>query len=217
MKNSILLFALINVNAYGQLTYTQAQDSLRKYHLGVSTYFDGFSGHPSYGAGINLTKDGGAAGFGDGDNGLELIKLDKTGKTQWRKSIKKQFQETEAQCVALDSLGNFYVFMLNYNPNGYRGGSERVVCFSNKGVLLWDKMLGAYTLMNNPIVSYVRTRDAGRIEMRGHVVKQKPLDGKDPVYSYWQGWYNSKGILTTKTGDAIDWKKPEWQNKFKPE
>lgn len=217
MKNIILLLVLLSVNAYGQLTFQQAQDSLSKYHLGSSTYFNDFNGHASYGAGINLTKDGGAVGFGDGDNGLELIKLDKTGKTQWRKSIKKQFEEVEPQCVALDSLGNFYVFMLNYNPKGYRGGSERVVCFSSKGVLLWDKMLGAYTLVNNPVISYVRTRDAGRIEMRGHVVKTKPVEGKDPVYYYWQGWYNSKGILTTKIGDVIDWSKPEWQSKFKPE
>jgi hypothetical protein len=217
MKNIIVLFILISASAYGQLTLHQAQDSLQKYHLGVSTYFNDFLGHAGYGAGVNLTKDGGAVGFGDGDNGLELIKLDKTGKTQWRKGIKKLFEEVEPQCVALDSLGNFYVFMLNYNPKGYRGGAERVVCFSSKGVLLWDKMLGAYTLINNPTVSYVRMRDAGRIEMRGHIVKQNPLEGKDPVYNYWQGWYNSKGVLTTKTGDVLDWKKPEWQKKFKPE
>jgi len=142
MKNTVFLFVLISASTYGQLTLRQAQDSLQHYHLGVSTYFSDFLGHAAYGAGVNLTKDGGAVGFGDGDNGLELIKLDKTGKTQWRKSIKKQFEETEAQCVALDSLGNFYVFMLNYNPAGYRGGSERVVCFSSKGVQLCDKMLG---------------------------------------------------------------------------
>jgi hypothetical protein len=217
MKYTILLLFIVNFHAYSQLTFQQAQDSLRKYHLGVSTYFEEFEGHALYGAGINLTKDGGAAGFGDGDNGLELIRLDKSGKLQWRKSIKKQFEETEAQCVALDSFGNFYLFMLNYNPDGYRGGSERVVCFSSKGILLWDKMLGNYTLLNNPVVSYVRTLDDGRIEMRGHIVKEEPLPGQDPLYYYWQGWCNGKGVLTTKTGDVIDWKNPEWMSKFKPE
>jgi hypothetical protein len=217
MKYTFLILFIVNVQAYSQLTFQRAQDSLRKYHLGVSTYFDEFQGHELYGAGVILTKDGGAAGFGDGDNGLELIKLDKSGIVQWRRTIKKQFEETETQCVAQDKLGNFYLFMLNYNPDGYRGGSERLVCFSSKGLLLWDKMLGNYTLLNNPVVSYVRTLDDGRIEMRGHIVKDKPLEGKDPLYYYWQGWCNSSKELTTKTGELIDWKKPEWKIKFKPE
>lgn len=217
MKYTFLIFFLVNIQAYSQLTFKQAQDSLQKYHLGVSTYFAEFEGHELYGAGINLTKDGGAVGFGDGDNGLELIKLDKTGKIQWRKSIKKQFEETEPQCVAQDGPGNFYLFMLNYNPKGYRGGSERLVCLNNKGILLWDKMLGNYTLVNNPVVSYVKTLDDGRIEMRGHIVKEKPLPGKDPLYYFWQGVCNSKGIITAKTGDVIDWKNPDWKTKFKPE
>ena len=217
MKYAIILLFFVSIQAYSQLTFKQAQDSLRKYHLGVSTYFDDFLGRESYGAGVVLTKDGGATGFGDGDNGLELIKLDKTGKTEWRKSINKQFEEIEAQCVAMDKQGNYYVFMLNYNPAGYRGGSERLVCFSNKGEMLWDKMLGPYTLLNNPVVSYVRTLDDGRLEMRGHIVIEKPLEGKDPVYHYWQGWCNSKGEITTKTGDVIVWENPEWMKKFKPE
>ncbi len=217
MRYTVIIFFLVNIQAYSQLTFQQAQDSLRKYRLGTSTYFDEFEGHDSYGARINLTKDGGAVGFGDGDNGLELIKLDKTGNVQWRKSIKKLYDETEAQCVALDNLGNFYCFMLTYNSKVYRGGSERLVCFSNKGVLLWEKMLGPFATVNNPTVSYVRTLNDGRIEMRGHIVKEKPLPGKDPSYHFWQGWYNSKGILTTKTGDIIDWKNPDWKLKFKPE
>lgn len=217
MKYTIFVLLFVNIQAYSQLTFQQAQDSLLKFHLGVSTYFADFEGHESYGAGINLTKDGGAVGFGDGDNGLELIKLDKTGKVQWRKSLKKQFDETEPQCVAQDMLGNFYLFMLHYNSKVYRGGSERLVCFSNKGVLLWEKMLGTFALLNNPIVSYVRTLDDGRIEIRGHIVKERPLPEKDPLYHFWQGWCNSKGVLTTKTGDVIDWKNPEWKTKFKPE
>src|SRR6187431_574889 len=104
MKNIIFVLVFISASTYGQLTLRQAQDSLQKYHLGVSTYFNDFLDHPGYGAGVNLTKDGGAVGFGDGDNGLELIKLDKTGKTQWRKGLKKQFEEIEPQCVALDTL-----------------------------------------------------------------------------------------------------------------
>src|SRR5690349_17895959 len=102
MKNFIWLLLTINGCAFGQLTFPQAQDSLQKYHLGVSTYFADFLGKKSYGAGINLTLDGGAVGFGDGDNGLELIRLDKTGKVLWTKKMKKQFEEVEPQCVAQD-------------------------------------------------------------------------------------------------------------------
>jgi hypothetical protein len=211
----LLFFACVTV--YGQITIQRAQDSLQQYHLGTSTYFEDFMGHSGYGARVILTTDGGAAGFGDGDNGTELIKLDKNGKVQWRKKIKKQFEETEPQCVVQDNLGNFYVFILNYNPNGYRGGAERVICFNKAGTLLWDKILGTYTLLNRPTVSYVHMLKDGRIEMRGHVVREKPAEGKDPSYHYWQGWYSSKGILTEKTGEIIDWSNPVWQEKFKPE
>jgi len=217
MRSILLIFLFTSVSSFAQLTIKTAQDSLQKYHLGWSTYFEDFIGHPGYGTGVILTVDGGAAGFGDGDNGLELIKLYKTGKVAWRKKIKKQFENMEPQCVAQDNLGNFYVFMLNYNPNGYRGGSERVVCFNKIGTLLWDKMLGPYTLLNNPTVSSVRMTKDGKIEMRGHVVKEKPAEGQDPKYHYWQGWFDSKGVLTQKVGDYIDWSKPEWQAKFKPE
>jgi hypothetical protein len=217
MRYLLMLVFFLNLTAYGQLTVNQAQDSLQKFHLGTSTYFTDFLAHPGYGASVILTRDGGAVGFGDGDNGLELIKLDKKGAIQWRKGIKRRFESIEPQCVAQDSLGKLYVFILNYNPAGYRGGSEQVICFSKTGTQLWDKMLGPYTLLNNPTVSYVRTLKDGRIEMRGHVVREKPLPEKDPVYRYWQGWYDSKGVLTVKTGDVIDWANPEWMKKFKPE
>jgi hypothetical protein len=217
MRSILIILLFVSATSYGQLTIERAQDSLRKYHLGTSTYFESFMGHPGYGAQVILTVDGAAAGFGDGDNGLELIKLNKNGSVQWRKKMKKQFEETEAQCVAQDNAGNFYVFMLNYNPNGYRGGAERVICFNKSGILLWAKILGTYTLLNRPTVSYVHMLKDGRIEMRGHIAKEKPIEGKDPVYHYWQGWLDSKGILTQKAGDIIDWKNEEQQKKFKPE
>jgi len=213
----LLILLFVNVTVYGQLTIQQAQDSLRKYHLGTSTYFDDFIGHPGYGAQVVTTSDGGAAGFGDGDYGTEIIKLNKNGKVEWRRKINKQFEETEPQCVAQDKAGNFYVFILNYNPKGYRGGAERVICINKTGTILWDKILGTYTLLNRPTVSYVNALNDGRIEMRGHMVKEQPAPGKDPNYRYWQGWFTSKGILTEKIGDVIDWKNSEWQKKFKPE
>jgi hypothetical protein len=217
MKYILSILFFVNVTAYGQISLEKAQDSLQKYRLGVSTYFGDFMGHAGYGAGVILTNDGGAAGFGDGDYGTELIKLDKTGKVQWRKKIKKQFAETEPQCVVQDAAGNFYVFILNYNPAGYRGGCERMICFNKTGTLLWDKILGNYTLLNCPTVSYVHKLKEGGIEVRGHVVREKPAEGKDPKYRYWQGWFNSTGKVKEQTGDVIDWANKEWEKKFKPE
>lgn len=92
-----------------------------------------------------------------------------------------------------------------------------MICFSKTGTVLWDKLLGTYTLLNRPTVSYVCKLKDGRIEMRGHVVREKPALGKDPKYHYWEGWFNSKGILTEKTGDILDWGNSEWQKKYKPE
>jgi hypothetical protein len=43
------------------------------------------------------------------------------------------------------------------------------------------------------------------------------VEGKDPVYRYWEGWLDSTGKLTQKANETIDWKKDEWQKKFKPE
>ena len=133
------------------------------------------------------------------------------------RNIAPQFDEMESQCVVQDSKGNLYVFMLSYDEKRYRGGSERVVCYDKKSKLLWDKTLGSYTLLNTPVVSYVRPLPDVRIYMRGHIVKDKPLEGKDPVYRYWEGWLDSLGKLTQKVNEEIDWKKDEWQKKFKPE
>jgi len=53
--------------------------------------------------------------------------------------------------------------------------------------------------------------------MRGHVAKEIPPEGKDVVARFWEGWIDSLGKLTQKSGDPIDWGKDEWQKKFKPE
>jgi hypothetical protein len=215
IKNSIFIFLLLSTTTYGQLTMAVARDTISQYRLGYSTYFEPFLEKPGYGAPWIMTADGGAAAFGDG----QLYKFDKTGKKAWMRRVKPGTNEgeTESQSVAQDKKGNLYVFLLSYPVKGYRGGSERVVCFDKTGKQLWDKPLGAYTLMNNPTVSYIKTADDGRIYMRGHVVKEEPVEGKDPVYRYWEGWLDITGKLTQKAGDQIDWGKDEWQKKFKPE
>ena len=213
MKHLFVIFLFTYSIGYGQLTMETARDTIAKYRLGYSTYFTPFLEHPGYGAPWILTSDGGAAAFGDNT----LYKFARTGKEEWMREIKPQFDEMESQSVAQDTKGNLYVFMLSYDSKRYRGGSERVLCYDKKGKLLWDKTLGAYALVNNPVVSYIRPMKDGRIYLRGHITKEKPLEGKDPVYRYWEGWLDSTGKLTQKAGEVIDWEKGEWKKKFAPE
>jgi len=214
MKNILIFLIFFSSIGYGQLSADSVKKIVGPYRLGYSTYFAPFVGKAGYGAPWILTGDGGAAAFGDN----VLYKFEKTGKEEWKRIIKPQFGEMESQSVAQDTKGNLYVFMLSYDPKRYRGGSERVLCYDKKGKLLWDKTLGAYTQVNNPIVSYIQPLGDGRIYMRGHIVKEKPIEGKDPVYKYWEGWLDNTGkLLREQVGEAIDWKKDEWQKKFKPE
>lgn len=218
MNRLLFILFCITSPAFGQLTIEAAQDSLvRKYHIGASTYLDQFVGHAGYGAVVILTTDGGAAAFGDGDEGLMLYKLDKTGKLQWKRKISRKGTEMEPQCVVQDSKGNFYTFSLVYGLSAYQGGCERVVYVSKAGVVGWDKNIGSCTQINNPTVSYTRTLQDGRVAIRGHVATQKPAQGKDPDYHYWEGWIGSTGVLTQKVGDVIDWKNEEWKKLFAPE
>src|SRR5438132_10000877 len=160
---AIILF-LVSPTVFGQLTIDAAKDSLvTKYHIGASTYLDQFVGHPGYGAIVILTNDGGAAAFGDGDEGLMLYKLAKTGKLQWKRKIPRKGTELEPQCVAQDSKGNFYTFSLVYGLSSYRGGCERVVFVNKTGVIGWDKQIGSCELVNSPTVSYTRTLKDGRV------------------------------------------------------
>jgi hypothetical protein len=169
---------------------------------------------------VNLTEDGGAAVYGDGEvdgvaSGL-LVKLDSAGNESWKVTVQKQFDEIESQSVVEDDNGNLYVFLLSYDNTRYPGGSERVVCFDKNGKLLWDKTLGKYTLINNPTISYIRNKD-GKIYLRGHIVTQKAVAGKDPVYYFWEGWLDEKGNLTQKNGQVIKWEDQTWQDLYKPE
>ena len=213
MKILTLLLISISSLAYGQLTMATAKEIIQPYHLGYSTYFDPFVEKSGYGAPWILTADGGAAGFGDN----VLYRFTKDGKEQWKRPVKPQFGEMENQAVAEDTKGNLYAFTLSYDPKRYRGGSERVVCYDKTGKLRWDKTLGAYTQLNNPIVDWIKPLDDGRIYMRGHVVKEKAVEGQDPVTRFWEGWLDATGKLTQKAGEPIDWSKDEWQKMFKPE
>ena len=218
MKTLLILLLLLANTVSAQLTMEAANEkTVRKYHIGASTYFDAFVGHKGYGAVVILTDDGGAAAFGDGDEGTMLVRLDKNGGELWKRKLTHKGNEMEPQAVAEDKAGNFYLFMLVYDNTKYRGGCERVVAFNKAGIQLWDKYLGVFALMNNPTVSWIRTADNGTIAMRGHIVTEKPAEGKDPAYHFWEANLNSKGALTQKSGDVIDWSKPEWQNRFKPE
>lgn len=218
MKYSVAFLLCAQSTVYGQLSMAVAKDSTeKKYHISSYSYHEQFIEHRGYGAPIILTTDGGAAAFGDGDEGTMLVKLDKNGKQVWKKTISPKGNEMESQSVVEDKNGNYYVFILVYDNTKYRGGCERVVYLNKMGTILWDKFIGSCQLINNPTVAYIRSKNDGLIELRGQVVTQAPLKGQDPKYFFWNGWLNSKGVLTQKTGEVIDWQKQEWQKLFKPE
>ncbi|MBL7866100.1 MAG: hypothetical protein JNK10_14560 [Cyclobacteriaceae bacterium] len=211
MKTALFMILFCHT-AFAQLSLEAAKEkTVSKYHIGASTYFDGFVGHAGYGAIVILTADGGAASFCDGDEGTVLVKLTKSGMEQFKKKVTHKGDEMEPQAVAEDKAGNLYLFMLVYDHTKYRGGNERVVCYNKAGTLLWDKYIGKFSAINNPIVSWVRTGQGGGLELRGHIATEKPEEGKDPVYRFWEATLNSKDLVTPRIGDAIDWAKSEWQ------
>jgi hypothetical protein len=218
MKYLFVILLFVSSIGYGQLTMEAAYDSaVRKYHIGSYSYHEQFKGHTGYGAPLILTSDGGGAAFGDGDEGTMLVKLDKTGKVQWKRIIKPKGDESESQSVVQDKNGNYYVFILVYDNTKYRGGCERVVFLTKTGTIVWDKFIGSCNLINNPTVAYIRALSDGRIALRGQTVTEKPVEGKDPQYHFWDGWLNTKGVLTQKTGEVIDWSNKDWEKRFKPE
>ncbi len=221
MKYLFILFLFVSTLGNAQLTMEASNEIQSRYDVGSYSYHEEFKGHPGYGAPIILTADGGMAIFGDSEDSVGihglLAKLDKTGKEQWKRIIRPQFDNLESQSVVQDKAGNFYVFIISYDQTRYRGGSQRIVCMDKTGKILWDKTIGKYDVMNNPSFSYIRALSDGRIALRGHIVTEKPVEGKDPIYHYWEGWINYQGKLTQKTGAVLDWSKPEWKKLFKPE
>jgi hypothetical protein len=212
MKRFIVALVFLSSYGFAQLTMDSLKKITQPLYLGYSSYFSDFAGKPGYGGPYFPTKDGGGAAFGDN----VLYKFDKKGKQVWKRDIKDRYKEMETQVAAEDGKGNLYCFMLEYNSKVYRGGNERIVCYDKTGKLLWDKTIGKAAALNNPIVSYVKITEDGKVYMRGHVAYEKQANG-DPKYLYWEGWLDATGKLTQKTGEEIDWKKDEWQKKFKPE
>jgi hypothetical protein len=208
----ILVFSLLCSNAWADLTMTSLKQLVQPLHLGYSTYFSDFADKAGYGGPWILTKDGGGAAFGDN----VVYKFDPAGKETWKKQIKNLHDESECQSIAEDGKGNLYAFLLTYNRKAYRGGVERVVSYDKNGKLLWDKLIGKFSPLNNPIVSYIKPAADGRIYVRGHLARDKKRNG-DPRYLFWEGWLDATSKLTQKTGEEIDWKKPEWQKRFQPE
>lgn len=221
MPKFLLLLFLISATASGQMSIDSARKIVKPYYISSYSYHQPFIGKKGYGAPVILTADGGAAVYGDsgdstGNFGL-LVRIGKDGKELWKQKIKAQFTEIESQSVAEDSKENLFVFLLSYDEKRYRGGTQRVLCYSKNGKLIWDKTIGNYTLINSPTISYIKSLSDGRIYLRGHVVADKPIAGKDPVYRYWEGWLDATGRYTQKTGDPIDWKDTKWMKLFGPE
>jgi hypothetical protein len=221
MKYLAIFLMLLCSSTYGQLTMKDARNLASEVKLGSYSYHEQFIGFDRYGAPMILTSDGGAAFFGDSEDSLgtngTLVKFDRSGKEEWRKIIRPQFDNLESQSVVQDKNGNYYVFMISYDEKRYRGGSQRIICLDKQGAILWDKTIGAYEMINNPVISYIRALPDGQIYLRGHIAPKKPAKDKDPEYRYWEGWFNSAGKLTQKTGDVIVWENKEWQKRFSPD
>lgn len=218
MKRTWIILLFINTVVCGQITLDHARDSaVKRYHISSYSYHESFIGRAGYGAPLILTRDGGATAFGDSDEGTMMVRLGKSGRQLWRVRIAAKGDEMEPQSVVEDKSGNFYAFILVYDNTRYRGGCERVIFLDESGVIKWDKYIGSCNVVNNPTVAYIRSLDDGRIALRGQVVTDHPVPGKDPVYHFWEGWLNNKGVLTQKAGDVIDWSKPDWKKRFSPE
>jgi hypothetical protein len=221
MKHFFFFISFIGCTVYGQLSIDDARKAFYSYKLGSYDYHEQFIGHAGYGAPVITTLDGGAAFFGGtgdstGSFGL-VVKIDKSAKEEWKQAIRPGFDEIETQSIVQDTNGNFYIFMLSYDNNKYRGGCERIVFLNKLGAVIWDKIIGGCELINNPVIASIRSLDDGRISLRGHIVIRKPAEGKDPEYFFWEGWIDSKGKLTQKTGQVIDWSNRDWEKLFSPE
>ncbi|MBK9192103.1 MAG: hypothetical protein IPM77_11650 [Crocinitomicaceae bacterium] len=215
MKLHFTVCLFCSVQAMAQISYEKASELSRNYEVYAYSYFEGFAGKQGYASSVILTLDGGCAfldeWYEENDHGPLLIKLDKDGKEQWKTKLKGGYEESESQGIVEDAGGNFYVFALVYTSTGYLGGCERVMCVSPSGELNWDKLIGAFTLENSPTFSYIHSDKNGKVELRGHIAKEKPAEGKDPDYYYWSAWLDSKGDIVEETGKRIDWANDNWQ------
>ena len=221
MRHIFTVFLFCSFNSIAQLTDEKAAELSRNYEVYAYSYFQGFEGKSGYASSVVLTRDGGCAFLGDwyeeNDHGPLLIKLDAEGKEQWKIKLKGGYEESESQGIVEDAAGNIFAFALVYSSSGYRGGCERVMCVSPSGELNWDKLIGTFTLVDRPTFSYIHSDANGKIELRGHIVKEKPAEGKDPDYYYWSAWLDSKGSIEEQTGKLIDWANDNWQQWYQAE
>jgi len=199
------------------LTLSNVKTIAREHNYRSYSYHEEFEGHEGYAAPVILIADGGAVFFGDTEESVNVVKLNKNGEVEWKAPIITKFDEMETQSVIQDQNGNYFAFVISYNYGKYRGGSERVIHLNEEGKILWDKTLGDYTLMNNPHCSYIHLLEDGRLALRGHIVTEPQEKGDDPEYHFWEGWLNNKGDITQEIGDVIDWSDPGWKNFFKVE
>jgi len=223
MKHLILLFVILgSFVANAQLSTQLAKDAGSLYNLSYYTYFEGFEGHEGYAAPAVQTRDGGAIVGGTDyiESAVEgvVMKLNSDGREMWMKRFEPAYDDLEVQGILQDNSGNYFVFILSYNYKKYGGGVERVIYLDPQGEVVWDKLIGTYTLLNSPTFSWIRLMEDGRVAMRGSIVTEKPLKGADPSYHYWEGWLTNTGELTQQVGEVMDYENdPSWELKFLPE
>jgi len=204
---------------YGQLNLLEAKKVAEEFKYVSYRYLEEFEGHEGYAAPIIISTDGGALFFtrpNDG-NQYDLVKINKEGKKEWSIELKAKFDDMESQGIVENSKGNYYAFLLSYNQSRYRGGAERVIYLSRNGEIIWEQLLGDYTLENNPTCSWIRIHSDDQLEMRGHIVTDPELKDRNPEYRFWKGWLNPLGERSDEIGTVIDWSDPVTQTFFEVE
>ena len=218
MKFLIVTLFCFSQLCYAQLSIDDARSATRVYEIGSYSYHEQFQGYTGYAAPVIQTADGGAAVFGDVHSGDStaalLVKLDKNAQEEWKVRISPEYDDMESQSVVQDQAGNYFVFMLSYDDEKYRGGSQRVVYISQQGKILWSKLICDHNVVNNPIFSYIHALPDGRINLRGHIVIDQPKEDEDPVYYNWEGWIDSKGVLTQEVQELQT--QENWDDRLKP-
>jgi len=217
MKRITILLLLLTTVSIGQNGIKDAKIKVKEYNMSHYSYHEKFEGHKNYAAPIIVNSNNEIIFFGNKNNSevINVISLNKEGNLNWAVPVNKKYDEIETQSVVQDSKGNTYAFVLSYNYNIYRGGSERVIKIDSTGKIKWDIILGDYGLINSPHCSYIKLHEDGRLSLRGHIVMDKVKEGKDPEYKSWQGWLNSEGELIQKIGSVIDWSSEDWKKYLK--
>ena len=218
MKYCIFILVLITTQAFGQISLDDAKKLAAEHQFTTYRYHQKFEGHAEYSAPIVISDE--TIVFFSKDKQTKeyaLKKIKSDGELIWKFPVKQNYDELESQSLLITEEGMIFAFLLSYNYDVYRGGTERVILLDSEGSVVWDKLIGEFGLVNSPTFSWIRINEDGKVEMRGHIVTEFVEEDERPVYHYWRGWLDSEGNLNQEIGDALDWSDPATKALFEVE